>query len=34
VNFNATIAEVKAKTEAFQRDLEQAGVTESSRTAR
>jgi DNA-binding protein YbaB len=29
-NFNATIADVKAKTEAFQRDLEQAGATETS----
>jgi len=28
--FNATIADVKAKTEAFQRDLEQAGATETS----
>lgn len=27
--FNATIAEVKAKTEAFQQDLEQAGATET-----
>lgn len=27
--FNATIEDVKAKTEAFQRDLAQAGVTES-----
>lgn len=29
-NFNATIADVKAKTEAFQRDLEQSGATESA----
>jgi DNA-binding protein YbaB len=29
-NFNATIADVKAKTEAFQRDLEHSGVTESA----
>ncbi|TDV51008.1 YbaB/EbfC family nucleoid-associated protein [Actinophytocola oryzae] len=29
-NFNATIAEVKAKTEAFQRDLEHSGATEES----
>jgi hypothetical protein len=28
--FNATIADVKAKTEAFQRDLEQSGATETS----
>jgi hypothetical protein len=28
--FNATIADVKAKTEAFQQDLEQAGATERS----
>jgi DNA-binding protein YbaB len=28
--FNATIEEVKAKTEAFQQDLEQAGATERS----
>ncbi len=28
--FNATIADVKAKTEAFQRDLEQSGATEST----
>lgn len=28
--FNATIADVKAKTEAFQQNLEQAGATESS----
>lgn len=28
--FNATIADVQAKTQAFQRDLEQAGATESS----
>lgn len=28
--FNATIADVKAKTEAFQHDLEQSGATETS----
>lgn len=28
--FNATIADVKAKTEAFQRDLERSGATETS----
>jgi DNA-binding protein YbaB len=28
--FNATIADVQAKTQAFQRDLEQSGATESS----
>jgi len=28
--FNATIADVKAKTEAFQQNLEQAGATETS----
>jgi DNA-binding protein YbaB len=28
--FNATIADVKAKTEAFQRDLEQSGATETA----
>lgn len=28
--FNATIADVKAKTEAFQRDLDQSGATESA----
>jgi DNA-binding protein YbaB len=28
--FNATIADVQAKTEAFQRDLEQSGATETS----
>jgi DNA-binding protein YbaB len=29
--FNTKIAEVKAKTEAFQRDLDQAGATETSK---
>jgi len=29
-NFNAKIADVKAKTEAFQQDLERSGATESS----
>lgn len=30
-NFNAKIADVKAKTEAFKHDLEQAGATETSK---